>query len=196
MHGKLTTQLESSVRDLEQAGPQQLGDEPAGQGSGKPACMGLQHNAESHRGAAWKQGNHDAHESREVPEEASAAHRNVPQAQSATQKHGSSSRRKGTECTFGRNQTPTPGKRSTHIWKNLWERHRDSPKRRIKIEDLVRPSLIPCGVQVPQGRAPRATWREYSCLFNQRKARGKERKRPKRLNLRWTQPYESASPRD
>ena len=48
------------------------------------------------------------------------------------------------------------------------------PKRRVKIQDLVRHALILCGAQVPQGRAPRGNVaRELSKAFFTRERQGK-----------------------
>ena len=80
-------------------------------------------------------------------------------------KHGSSWRRTGTSRTNGRNQ---------HLWKRPLARKTDTEKRRIKIQDLVRHSLILCRAQVPQGRAPRGNLsRELSKVFLPEKCKGK-----------------------
>ena len=166
-----------------QTGLQQLGDKPAGQGSEKPARMGPQHNAESHREAARKPGNHDLHESREVggPEERRADRQSreaphdrpvdqvvlptFPQAQSATQNTG--------HLRDGRAQNVPLGETRHRLRARVlrtFGRTRGSGK--------GIPKVILCGAQVPQGRAPRATWREDSRLFFQRKTRENEKEAP------------------
>ena len=58
------------------------------------------------------------------------------------------------------------------------------PKRRSKIQDLVRHSLMQCGAQDPSGRVPRGKLVRGLQAF-QRKAY---------LNLRWIQCYEYSHP--
>ena len=105
-----------------------------------------------------------------------------------TTNHGLSLRRTGTFSTSGRNHTPTLGTWYAIRWKNPWERNRDS-KKRIKIQDLVRHSLILCGAQVPQGRASQGNLaRELSEASSLEKGkRKKEKGRSKCPNPRWTQ---------
>ena len=88
-------------------------------------------------------------------------------------KHGSFPRRTGTSRTNGRNRRPTPDTQHTHRLKRPSERKMDTTKRRNKIQDLVRHSLILCGAQV-ESSAREPGERTQECFFLEKgKGKGK-----------------------